>query len=939
MRTTDTPPFGDAIRIFLIWALSLGITNQAAAQGGIDARSFVLEQIKNNRHVDLALYSDAPAERIIDVALFTEILNIAEEKAVTIKNATLQGDSKSNWLPLGNRILNSGPLTLEACRIQGELFISACSFSDIWLKNCSVEGNVWLGRDIEGNLRFSGSTLSKEIRGSHTRITGGLHLENASIAGAVQLAHADIGADVVANGARLSKTLDLSDATVGGGLYSSAATFEGGLDLTEAAVGKDVLLRGCSFGPPLILKQARIGKALDLRDSVLEDTEEAAWASLLRVAAREVMLDRMTIGENWSVTLSNIDVEQNVSLEKIRTRGETTLSVNGATVGDNLLLGQTVLCGHVDLVGAEVAGQLRMQGVQVLGGSSSLRMSQLRVGQELFLDRAVIDGAWEFAGSSVGSYVSARGLRCMYPAVLWGSDIRGDLDLSEGSFAAGVVLYHVTLTGDLILEDCVLRGGLIVGGGELSSLSVLRSVAQPGIAIGQTRIRGQLRVHDCRVVNDAEDVGVAELRSTTCATTVSPSREPPGAPWDGSLEGFSLIMNGSEVDRQVSLEDCSFERPVRFMSSTFRSSASFSGCSFLDSEESLGLLGCVARGAVSFSRCALEGTFIARSVELPDLVVVGSRFDAPQASMDLQGDFQGLLGITGCDFKGTLSLSSASIQRLHIGDPIRDVLGGAPEPTKIGRLEITHTSLLRDCTLLGLTTGSLEVQSVKALDRLRIANIRVDDQLSISGAEVETLQVGGLDLPGEPQSVFVRGLACETAIADSPAADPLDGYRAVLALLNAAKLSRKDYKFLEENLRDQGERALADRVLLDWKERERKTLTPLGGLLSRLFEATLLHGRSPHRILGPVLVFLALGALFFRRKAMCPSGEDPVDHPFDWKVRVLYSADALCPFPLGFEKHWRPRPGTCAWFWLPAQKLAGWALVSLLGAGLTGLIH
>jgi hypothetical protein len=147
------------------------------------------------------------------------------------------------------------------------------------------------------------------------------------------------------------------------------------------------------------------------------------------------------------------------------------------------------------------------------------------------------------------------------------------------------------------------------------------------------------------------------------------------------------------------------------------------------------------------------------------------------------------------------------------------------------------------------------------------------------------------------------------------------------------------YSSLEENFLRHGYRGDADLAFIEGKRHERKEhLHGLSWFGSSLLDGLIGYGRRPWKAGVPCIVFIALGCVLFSPTKMEP--QKPEDTPRVYN-RFWYSLGLFLPFVnLQADNVWKPKADqTFLRTYMCLHILAGWILVPLVLAALTGLIR
>jgi hypothetical protein len=316
----------------------------------------------------------------------------------------------------------------------------------------SAKGTVNLvGADITGNLLCNGASLGggtgqDALTAAGLNVGGGVLLGGGfSAAGAIELRGAKITANLACrDGAQLNginadgNALHAAGISIGGNLhlYEGFAA-AGAIYLTGAEITGNAEILGAQLGinaagSSIVAPGLRVGGAL-----VLGDGLTAAGAITLRgakVAANFVCQDSKIDGAN--------DKGNSLQADALKVHGNLFVRGNFAS------------SGAVDLVDAEIGGNLEFRGVHLRGRNtqgSALHAERITVGSQVYLDRGFrADGAIYLLGACINGNLECRGAqvrsgnnrRALYAERMTvGGDVYLDSYPGQRSFTADGTVY------------------------------------------------------------------------------------------------------------------------------------------------------------------------------------------------------------------------------------------------------------------------------------------------------------------------------------------------------------------------------------------------------------------------------------------------------------------------------------------------------------------
>ncbi len=324
------------------------------------------------------------------------------------------------------------------------------------------------GANILGNLDCTGAELSS---GDPGRVA--LLLNGADIHGDMLLAQASVNGSISLDGTRLGGKLDCQGATLNN---PTGCT----LIAANAHIAGSVSLNPCTSRGTVHLAQTKIDGNLDctlgkfspsvLGALQLSNVGVGGSISLIRATIRA----RKEEVANGLVSFSSVKVGGSLACSgaTIDNPGQTALWVNDAEIhGDVLLNGKFASQGTVWLLRAKIAGNFACDGGSFTGGGTD---SATKQAMALALDEAVIrgdvdltsgffaDGIVQLSGATVDGRIRCRGGRFNNPegVALMMDDVRvgHSLLLNEPFESRGAV----RLSGAVIGGDVECYGGAFI---------------------------------------------------------------------------------------------------------------------------------------------------------------------------------------------------------------------------------------------------------------------------------------------------------------------------------------------------------------------------------------------------------------------------------------------------------------------------------------------
>ncbi len=400
-----------------------------------------------------------------------------------------------------------------------------------------------------------------------------------------------------------------------------------------------------------------------------------------------------------------------------------------------------------------------------------------------------------------------------------------------------------------------------------------------------------------------------------------------------------------------------------------------------------------ASGEVWFNGAFIEGDFIAGGSHLRHSMVEPQRRDAEKKfALDLGGaQIRGTL-LLCCGFEadgavvlltttvGTFALlSSATFNNPNNwaiwADGANFGRGVTMNAYSVNARRGTYVNGLVRMT--GFTAGGLDVEDATfagaagTLHGFDVSGSQVKGFFTWQNVKLEngaTLDLHGLSaasLVDEPKSWPAPGkLIMDGFTYDHLIGTASDARSRLRWLALQPEFHQQPYRQLAKVLRDSGDDAGADDVLVVAEDRRYAATGRSGALLGGLLNATIGYGHKPLRVVGWSLVVVLIGwpIVWMAKRAGVMRKTWPENPPpsnvggYQILSPLLYSLDVFLPFVnLHQEHYWWPDAGASAdcevlnrklrvsgalvQYYLWMQIMLGWLLSAILVAGVTGLMR
>ncbi len=393
----------------------------------------------------------------------------------------------------GELVRREGPFDLESMRAWG------------------IDRSIGAGTLRQLLVAGHGQVHAKGVRLQGVRISGQLDLGSATLRCPLQLQSCYLDNDGPV-------FLDYATASV----LVLTGCHMAGLKADVLVVTRQLDLTGTTFTGPVWLRGAAIAGQLNMRGAQLKANEDgyALAADGLKVGS-DVMLDAapdQAFTAAGTVRLSGADIKGQLSLRGAQLTGTDkdgrVLAADRLKVGSSVFLdadpdqGAFTAAGTVQLVGADIKGQLSLRGAQLTGTDKDgnvLDADKLKVGGDVVLeatpDQAFTAGTVRLSGADIKGQLSLRGAQ-LTRADKDGNVLDADkLKVGGDVFLDGPPDQAFTAAGTVLLSDARVGGSLYLAGANLAAKAGNTALNAEGIQITHTLrwrpakpVRGQVNL-------------------------------------------------------------------------------------------------------------------------------------------------------------------------------------------------------------------------------------------------------------------------------------------------------------------------------------------------------------------------------------------------------------------------------------------------------------
>ncbi len=281
-------------------------------------------------------------------------------------------------------------------------------------------------------------------------------------------------------------------------------------------------------------------------------------------------------------------------------------------------------------------------------------------------------------------------------------------------------------------------------------------------------------------------------------------------------------------------------------------------------------------------------------------------------------------------FVGKLILADADLYDLFFEET-------APKSEPLD-LDLTQAHVAHGVSFRSVSFWSLRAPFLVVAGESLFDNVVPRGSVNFAHGHFQNLKIINFDawLGVAPNAINLEGFSFDSIEIPDAKNDPQAAKMPELLNSESCPYSPQPYIQLEKYLSAHGNPEKADDVYIDMRKRQRERVVWWKRPWDWLVYVLVGYGRKPWRAALFALLLACVGGFIFTKDRM--ESKDP--QQAEWYNSLWYSLDLLAPvIDLGAAKQWRPRQEP---HWVHnyalLHRLAGWILLPLVLAAITGLI-
>ena len=467
---------------------------------------------------------------------------------------------------------SSSALRLQGVLVEGGFRLSGVDLPRITLDGCVVRGTIDLsGSRIHGPLVLTHCSLEassgKPALNLREASCGTFHMNDIDSSGTIEAYNAKVEGDISIASTKIAATrrlpsLRLTRANVHGGVWLNTVISTGTIDAGLAKIQGAFRLQQDSN----VSSTKEDCFAVDLRHLACEAilisdiTSNGGVSAFSAATTDEISLRRSTIKAHdgcegillaessigTSVYISQSDVEGPIDLSEVNIRGQlicgagTTVKTKASGVAIDLGRAEVAeidmhemkVTGSLYFERARISGSLSCEEMTVTASGAAMTIDNSRVSGDVYISDVTLHGRLDAVRSYIDGTLSLTGAsKIILPdPSLNAIDLSGikatSLNLQGIYLSGSLKAENATISHDFYLSSCKIRAAnvedsysIYMKGASIGrNFSCVNGELVGAVAAGFAKIRGRFSLHETRIHNDTEDVGLelVEAEIHTC---------------------------------------------------------------------------------------------------------------------------------------------------------------------------------------------------------------------------------------------------------------------------------------------------------------------------------------------------------------------------------------------------------------------------------------
>ena len=328
-----------------------------------------------------------------------------------------------------------------------------------------------------------------------------------------------------------------------------------------------------------------------------------------------------------------------------------------------------------------------------------------------------------------------------------------------------------------------------------------------------------------------------------------------------------IIKNAIIIDTII-FKYALFNNTIRLKYCIFKNDFNLGESHFV---ENLSLIGSIFLKQVDFYRTKLDKSLFIIDCIFEDFVrlfaaSINRSLDARRAIFNKRVSFNSMMA-GSVNLKG--SIFKASVNMVYMSASNMFLNGTKDNPLKIDNLEIRNTLFKRELEISFANINTLDLKGIQINGQLTLRNVQIRDKFDLRYGRLDALILDTVQLPIVNNSITIDGLSYKFISAGEDKED----WKKLIELIEISKFNIINYARLERFFKECGHNERADEVYVRRKRRELINLKwwyPKKWSIWLLWDKLTNYGRKPGRTVLVSLFIIIMGAFFFDPKLLKP---------------------------------------------------------------------
>ena len=757
----------------------------------------------------------------------------------------------------------------------------------------------------------------------------------------IEIINASIDGDFLIHDKNILLPIFFTKCTFNGSVQFSYTTFKNSYTNSQCTFRKKVLFEVCDFN-----------KAFVLEHSVIE----GEFSFTFNKVSKNLICNNTTFKSEFQINQS--EVSNNASF--LNAIFDSTSDFDLFRVDQYALFNNCIFTG-CKIFGLSFGDAIFKKQVDLTKNNSNyLNMSNCSFEGKLLAEFLTTDNLILYR-TTFKSFVDFNGLRINQQAYCFGVKMYSTADFSEANiqgklnFRSSEFHGKIKFTGLQVTDDCMFDTCRFFLPVDFSLMKIGKSFFCSEALFEDSVVFNYSIVNGNFVIDRTIFIGVAnfitlEVGNSFTANTASFLNK-----------DKTVSFNGIKVGKVLQINKSIFYGLVDFTFATIGILFNAEGVKFLHKKLQLPFFAIktsdiyfdesVFDGGIDLNRLECDGNFIlsktvfndsGSTINLQDIDVKNFFLNGAKIFATIEMPNSTVNGSFSCDSTtiwkelnlnnsniNLLKLSRSKLNKISVKNTkFKDLL--ISKMGKIINLDISNSQFEGDLTIRDVKFKKLFCVGTKVNGTATIDSINITNEISLDNSFFQFLKLSNYNFPKTKDSISIN----EMKYLSLNIGESYNDLDSMVSILNMSKFSVDAYTYFENYCRNQGYIELANKTIIERKNREeREILTGFDSIKNRVSYFLFEYGKNVLVLFLWIGGFIMVGCFTFRKKTMTPTKNESGNFN-----NLYYTLDVFLPIVnLHEDENWRPLTSWGRLYFI-VLTIFGWALMLFIAAYLAGIV-